>query len=64
MKAGPMRQAMTHKWDGVPDCGKRHRWGGELLHTFVATGHVVTTRTCTFCGATRVTRTLVSPRRG
>ena len=51
------RQAHTFHWPGETPCGHRHRWGGELLHTVIATGHVVTTRTCSQCGSVRITRT-------
>lgn len=49
------RDVMLFTWhDG--QCAEHHRWGGELLHTFVASGHMVTVRTCTKCGAVRIKR--------
>jgi hypothetical protein len=57
-----VRQSFIHHWDESRTCGKRHRWGGELLHTFVHTGHVVTVRTCLLCGATIIRKTGVMGR--
>lgn len=50
------RNVHTFYWPGEMPCAKRHQWAGELLHTFVAPGHVVTTRTCSLCGAVRISR--------
>jgi hypothetical protein len=35
---------------------ERHSWGGEILHTFIASGEVVSARTCKMCGVVRIHR--------
>ena len=51
------RSAHTFYWPGEQPCGKGHRWGGDRLNTYLATGQVVTVRTCSLCGSVRITRT-------
>ena len=46
---------------GKERCAGPHRWGGELLHTFVSGGDLVTTRTCSLCGGVGAIRKSAHP---
>ena len=44
-------------------CVEKHRWGGEVLHTIVHGGRLVSVRVCSRCGLVRATRTTTPMRK-